>query len=187
MARGLNKVQIIGNLGADPEMRYTPSGSAVTNFRVAVSRNRRGADGNMVDETEWFRCVAWDSAGYKLAEICNEYLRKGHKVYVEGRLQSRKYTNKDGVEMTSMEIVVNDMVMLTGRDESGEMGQGGGRAMARDDSGEMSQSSSRGPARDDASGGGGGRPVPPSRPQQPQRPARPAADDFDSDLDDVPF
>ncbi len=117
MVRGLNKVQIIGNLGADPEMRSLPSGGGVTNFRVAVSRNRRGTDGNMVDETEWFRCVAFDSAGYKLAEICNQYLRKGHKVYVEGRLQSRKYTDKDGVERTSVEIVTSDMVMLSGREE----------------------------------------------------------------------
>lgn len=173
MARGLNKVQIIGNLGADPEMRYTPSGSAVTNFRVAVSRNRRGTDGNMIDETEWFRVVAWDSGSYKLAEICNEYLRKGHKVYVEGRLQSRKYTDKDGIERTSVEIVATDMVMLSGREEGGEFGQGngGGRAPQRDAGGD--DRGSRG-------GGGGNR--------APQRPAaRPANDDFDSDLDDVPF
>jgi len=173
MARGLNKVQIIGNLGADPEMRYTPSGSAVTNFRVAVSRNRRGNDGNMVDETEWFRVVAWDSAGYKLAEICNEYLRKGQKVYVEGRLQSRKYTDKDGVERTSVEIVANDMIMLSGREEGAEMGQGGGRAMTREEA-----PVERSAPRQGAPAGGG---------RQPQRPSRPAADDFDSDLDDVPF
>ena len=117
MARGLNKVQIIGNLGADPEMRFTPSGSAVTNFRVAVSRTRRGPDGNNVDETEWFRVVAWDSANYKLAEICDKYLRKGSKVYIEGRLQSRKYTDKEGIERTSVEIVANDMMMLDGRAE----------------------------------------------------------------------
>ncbi len=117
MARGLNKVQIIGNLGADPEMRSIPSGVGVTNFRVAVSRNRRGTDGNMVDETEWFRVVAFDSGGYKLAELCNQYLRKGQKVYVEGRLQSRKYTDKDGVERTSVEIIASEMIMLSGRDE----------------------------------------------------------------------
>ena len=150
MARGLNRVQIIGNLGADPEMRYTPSGSAVTNFRVAVSRNRRGQDGNMIDETEWFRIVAWDSGNYKLAEICNEYLRKGHKVYVEGRLQSRKYTDKDGIERTSVEIVATDMVMLTGRDEAPD-GAGGGRGYDNDEGG-------RPAARPAASGGGGQRP-----------------------------
>ncbi len=126
MARGLNKVQIIGNLGADPEMRTIPSGSAVTNFRVAVSRNRRGPDGTMVDETEWFRCVAFDSGGYKLAEICNQFLRKGQKVYVEGRLQSRKYADKDGVERTSVEIIASEMVMLSGREEGEGHGEGMG-------------------------------------------------------------
>jgi len=177
MPRGLNRVQIIGNLGADPEMRYTPSGSAVTNFRVAVSRNRRGADGNMVDETEWFRVVAWDSGNYKLAEICNEYLRKGHKVYVEGRLQSRKYTDKDGVERTSVEIVATDMVMLSGRDEPGEGGTGGGRSFDGD------EGRAPAPARPAAASGGGGS-------RAPQRPAprqQQQNDDFDSDLDDVPF
>jgi len=124
MARGLNRVQIIGNLGADPELRTIPSGVAVTNFRVAVSRNRRGQDGNMVDETEWFRVVAFDSGGYKLAETCNQYLRKGQKVYVEGRLQSRKYTDKDGVERTSVEIIASEMLMLSGRDEDEERGAG---------------------------------------------------------------
>ena len=127
MARGLNRVQIIGNLGADPEMRTIPSGSAVTNFRVAVSRNRRGTDGTMVDETEWFRVVAFDSGGYKLAETCNQYLRKGQKVYVEGRLQSRKYTDKDGVERSSVEIIAGEMLMLSGRDAD----EGRGTGLAR--------------------------------------------------------
>ncbi len=145
MARGLNKVQIIGNLGADPEMRSLPSGGGVTNFRVAVSRNRRGTDGNMVDETEWFRCVAFDSAGYKLAEICNQYLRKGHKVYVEGRLQTRKYTDKDGIERTSVEIVVSDMVMLSGRDEE----EGGGSGMASPQRAAVASGARRAPAGDD--------------------------------------
>jgi len=116
MARGLNRVQIIGNLGADPELRALPSGAGVTNFRVPAGRNRRGTDGAMVDETEWFRVVAFDSGGYKLAETCNQYLRKGQKVYVEGRLQSRKYTDKDGVERTSVEIVAGEMLMLSGCD-----------------------------------------------------------------------
>jgi len=167
MARGLNRVQIIGNLGADPEMRYTPSGSAVTNFRVAVSRNRRGQDGNMVDETEWFRVVAWDSGNYKLAEICNEYLRKG-----------RKYIDKDGVERTSVEIVATDMVMLSGRDEPGEGGMGGGRSFDGDEGGRPA------PRQAAASGGGDGGQRAPQRPAQRQQQQN---DDFDSDLDDVPF
>ena len=123
MVRGLNKVQIIGNLGADPEMRQTANGGGVTNFRVAVSRNRRGTDGNMVDETEWFRVVAFDAGGYKLAEICNQFLRKGQTVYVEGRLQSRKYTDKDGLERTSVEIIANEMIMLGGRGEEDRHGE----------------------------------------------------------------
>lgn len=165
MAGGLNKVMIIGNLGADPEMRYTPSGSAVTNFRVAVNRTRRGQDGNNIDETEWFRIVAWDSPGRKLAEICNEYLRKGSKVYVEGRLQSRKYTDKDGIERTSVEIVANDMQMLDSRADA-EMG---GRGADADDRGGMRQ-------------------MQPSAARS-QASARRSndVDDGDSDIDDVPF
>lgn len=162
MARGLNKVMIIGNLGADPEMRFTPSGAAVTNFRVAVSRTRRGPDGNTIDETEWFRVVAWDSSNYKLAEICDKYLRKGSKVYIEGRLQSRKYTDRDGVERTAVEVVANDMQMLDGRGEGG--------APSGDDR-------ERDTARSGAQADGGGR-----------APARPASDlDGDTDIDDVPF
>ncbi len=144
MARGLNKVQIIGNLGADPEMRSLPSGGGVTNFRVAVSRNRRGTDGTMVDETEWFRCVAFDSAGYKLAEICNQFLRKGQKVYVEGRLQSRKYADKDGVERTSVEIIASEMVMLSGREE----GEGHGDSMDGPQRAPVASGTRRAPAGD---------------------------------------
>ena len=145
MARGLNKVQIIGNLGADPEMRYLPTGAGVTNFRVAVSRNRRGTDGTMAEETEWFRCVAFDSAGYKLAEICHQYLRKGQKVYVEGRLQTRKYTDKDGIERTAVEIVASEMVMLSGRDE----GEGYGEALGGPRRAPVASGARRAPAEDD--------------------------------------
>ena len=145
MARGLNRVQIIGNLGADPEMRTIPSGSAVTNFRVAVSRNRRGTDGTMVDETEWFRVVAFDSGGYKLAEICNQYLRKGQKVYVEGRLQSRKYTDKDGIERTSVEIIASEMIMLSGREE----GEGHGDGMGGPQRTPVASGARKAPAEDD--------------------------------------
>ena len=172
MVRGLNKVQIIGNLGKDPEMRYTPSGSAVTNFTVAVNRPRRSQDGNMTDETEWFRVVLWD----KLAETASEFLRKGRTVYIEGRLQSRKYTDKDGVERTSVEIVGNEMILLGSRED----GAGGGQGMAReggDDRGRGQYQDGGGRQERAPSGGnrGGGRP-----------PAR--QNDFDdSDLDDVPF
>jgi single-strand DNA-binding protein len=102
---------LIGNLGRDPEMKYAPSGTAVTNFTVAVNRTRRDPSGENVEEAEWFRVVAWD----RLAETCDEHLRKGDRVYVEGRLQSRKYTDKDGVERTAVEVVATDLVMLGGR------------------------------------------------------------------------
>ena len=119
MSRGLNKIQIIGHLGRDPEMRYTPGGTPVTNFSVAVSRRRRGQDGQSMDETEWFRVVCWE----KLAEIADQYLKKGARVYIEGRVQVRKYTGNDGVERTSVDVITNDMIMLSGRDEGGSSGR----------------------------------------------------------------
>lgn len=116
--RGLNRVQIIGNLGRDPEARYTPSGKAITNFTVAVGRIGRNDEGARTEETEWFRVVAWD----RLAETCNEYLKKGMKVYIEGRLQTRTYTNREGVERTAVEIVANEMLMLDSRGSRPEGG-----------------------------------------------------------------
>src|SRR6478672_10212935 len=104
--RGLNKVMLIGNLGKDPEMKYTPSGVPVTSFSLAVSRSWRTPEGENRDETEWFRIVVWQ----KLAEVCNQYLHKGSKVYIEGRLQSRKWTDQQGVERTAVEVVAQEMV-----------------------------------------------------------------------------
>jgi single-strand DNA-binding protein len=91
MSRGLNKVMIIGHLGRDPEMRYTPSGRPVTTFTVATTRTWNTSEGERREETEWFNVVAWGS----LAEICNQYLRKGHQVYVEGRLQTRRWDDPE--------------------------------------------------------------------------------------------
>jgi single-strand DNA-binding protein len=119
--RGLNKVMIIGNLGADPEMKYTPSGKAITTFRVAVGRTYRSPEGENRDETEWFRIVAWD----KLAETCNQYLRKGAKVYVEGRLQTRTWKDKEGQDRSTTEVVASEMTMLDKPGGGGEY-QGGG-------------------------------------------------------------
>lgn len=119
MSRGLSRVQIIGNLGRDPEMRFTPSGAAVTEFSVAVNRRRRGQDGQNVDETDWYRVICWS----RLAEIADQYLRKGTRVYVDGRLQLRRYTGNDGQERTSVEVVASDMVILTPRDEMGAGGR----------------------------------------------------------------
>jgi single-strand DNA-binding protein len=111
MSRGLNKVMIIGHLGRDPEMRYTPSGRPVTTFSVATSRSWNTSDGERRSETEWFNVVAWGS----LAEICKQYLSKGQQVYVEGRLQTRRWEDDSGNRRSSVEIVAKEMVMLGDR------------------------------------------------------------------------
>jgi len=116
MSRGLNKVMIIGNLGRDPEMRYTPSGRPVTTFSVATSRTWNTSDGEKRVETEWFNVVAWSS----LAEICKQYLTKGQQVYIEGRLQTRHWDDPEGNKHTSVEIVANEMIILGDRREAGE-------------------------------------------------------------------
>jgi single-strand DNA-binding protein len=117
----LNKMMIIGNLGADPELRYTPSGKAVTNLRVAVNHNFRGADGEWQKETQWFNVEVWDQA----AERAAEQLRKGHKVYAEGRLRTREWEGQDGQKRTSVEIRA-DRVLSLERREPGEGFGGGG-------------------------------------------------------------
>ena len=109
--RGLNRVMIIGNLGHDPEMRYTPSGKPVTSFSVAVSRSWKTPDGERREETEWFNVVAWDS----LAETCKQYLSKGRPVYVEGRLQTRKWDDQEGKKHSRTELVATHMIILGDR------------------------------------------------------------------------
>jgi single-strand DNA-binding protein len=120
MSRGLNKVMIIGRLGRDPEMRYTPSGKPVTTFSMAVSRNWNTSEGERRSETEWFNVVAWGN----LAEICKEYLTKGHQVYIEGRLQTRQWDDEKGGKRTSVEIVANEMIMLSERRDGNHEGNG---------------------------------------------------------------
>ena len=107
----LNKMMIIGNLGADPELRYTPSGKAVTNLRVAVNSNRRGPDGEWVEETLWLRVEVWDQA----AERAAEQLRKGNKVYAEGELRAREYEGNDGQKRTALELRFARVVNLERR------------------------------------------------------------------------
>ncbi len=116
MSRGLNKVLIIGRLGRDPEMRYTPSGRPVTTFSIATSRSWNTADGNRRTETEWFNVVAWSNP----AEICKEHLCKDRLVYIEGRLQTRHWDDQAGNRHTSPEIVANEMIMLDARKELSE-------------------------------------------------------------------
>jgi len=105
----LNKIMLIGNLGRDPELNVTSDGTAVTKFSLAVSRTYKTASGERRDETEWFNIVTWS----KLAETCERYLHKGSKVYIEGRLTQRKYTDKEGAQRTSVEVIASDMEMLT--------------------------------------------------------------------------
>jgi single-strand DNA-binding protein len=116
MARGLNKVMIIGLLGRDPEMRYTPNGRPVTNFSVATTRSWVAADGERREETEWFNVVAWGN----LAEICKSYLSKGQQVYVDGRLQTRGWEDDDGKKHFRTELVANEMILLGERRQSDE-------------------------------------------------------------------
>ena len=105
----MNKITLIGNLGRDPEMNYTPNGVAVTKFSLAVNRVTRSSTGEKEKETDWFNIVAWR----QLAEICNNYLHKGDKVYIDGRLQQRKYTDKNGVERTAIDVIASDMEVLS--------------------------------------------------------------------------
>lgn len=108
MSRGLNKVMIIGNLGRNPEMRYTPSGRPVTSFSVATSRSWVNAEGERREETEWFNVVTWGN----LAEICKQHLTKGQQVYVEGRLQTRGWEGQNGKKHYRTELVANEMIIL---------------------------------------------------------------------------
>ena len=159
MARGLNKAMLIGNLGREPEMRYTPDGKPIATFSIATNRSRRDPNGNWMDETEWHRIVAWD----RLAETAGQYLHKGSKVYVEGRIQSRKYTDNGGVERTVYEIVANDLTLLDRRETTG----------ANEAAGEEWNDGVA------------------AQPQQPQRPQRKAPGEEETfaseDFDDVPF
>jgi single-strand DNA-binding protein len=109
MAQGLNKVMVIGYLGRDPEMRFTPSGKSVANFSIACSRSWKTTEGETRSETEWFNVVAWE----KLAEISKEHLKKGSRVYVEGRLQSHSWQDNEGNQHNSVEIVARDILFLS--------------------------------------------------------------------------
>ena len=160
----INKVILIGNLGKDPEVRYTPNGNAICNVSVATTRTWKDkTSGDKQEETEWHRVVFYD----RLAEIAGEYLKKGRPIYVEGRLKTRKWQNKEGQDVYTTEIIANEMQMLGGRE-----GMGGG----------------------DEGGGGGGSynsrpasaPAPASRPAA-SKPAGKPSTGFDDMDDDIPF
>ena len=112
--RSVNKVILIGNLGKDPELRYTSSGVAVASFTLATNESWKDQDGTMQERTQWHNIVAWR----KLAEICGEYLKKGGKIYVEGKLQYRSYDDKNGVKRYVTEIVLDEMLMLDRKDST---------------------------------------------------------------------
>ncbi len=158
----VNKVILIGNLGKDPEVRYAPSGSAICNVTIATSRQWKDKNsGERQEETEWHRVTFFD----RLAEIAGEYLKKGRPVYVEGRLKTRKYTDKDGIEKYTTDIIATEMQLLGGRE--------GGTPGAGDDMG-----SERAPARS----------APPTRSAPaPTKPAAKSSTGFDDMDDDIPF
>jgi single-strand DNA-binding protein len=174
----VNKVILIGNLGRDPEVRYTPSGSAVCNVTVATSRSWKGKEsGEKVEETEWHRVVFYD----RLAEIAGEYLKKGRSIYVEGRLKTRKWTDKDGAEKYTTEVIAQEMNMLGGRE-----GMGGGAGGGDEESGGgYAEPRSERPAPSQQ------RPAPAARPAASAPAARPAPKSsptgFDNMDDDIPF
>ncbi|MEK6790449.1 MAG: single-stranded DNA-binding protein [Deltaproteobacteria bacterium] len=124
---GVNKVIILGNLGKDPEIRYAPSGIAVTTFSVATTESWKDKEGNKQDKTEWHRVVAFG----KLAEICGEYLKKGKQVYIEGKIQTRSWEDKDGVKKYTTEIVAGTMQMLGS--PKGEASGGRGEAASAEE------------------------------------------------------
>lgn len=116
MSRDLNKVMIIGHLGRDPEMRYTPTGRPVTTFTVATNRTWNSSDGEKHSETEWFNVVAWGN----LAEICKQHLVKGQQVYIEGRLQTHRWEDAENGKRSSVEVVASEMMILGERREYGQ-------------------------------------------------------------------
>src|SRR5664280_310848 len=117
MARSLNRAQLIGNLTRDPELRYTPSGTAVCSFSIATNRNWTTDTGEKKEEVEFHRIVAWN----KLAELCSQFLTKGRKVFVEGRLTTRSWDAQDGTKKQTTEIVINDMILLDNRRTNDEI------------------------------------------------------------------
>ena len=162
----VNKVILMGNLGRDPEVRYLPSGDPVANITIATSSRYKGKTGELVEETEWHRVTFFG----RLAEIASQYLKKGRPVYVEGRIKTRKYTDKDGVEKFATDIIASEMQLLGGREGMGEPSQGD------DEGGYSRQAPAARPAAAPA------RQAPPAAAAA----ARPASG-FDDMDDDIPF
>ena len=167
MARGINKVILVGNLGNDPETKYTQGGMAVTTLSLATTSVRKDRDGNQQERTEWHRVKLFG----KLGEIAGEYLKKGRQVYIQGSIRYDKFTGQDGVEKYITEIIGEEMQMLGGgdRNEGGGQRSGGGRPAANDGSGQRGGGERSYGQRGGGSGGGGGgrSPVPQQRNDDP--------------------
>ena len=179
-SRGVNKVILVGNLGQDPEVKYMPNGNAVTNLSIATSESWKDQQGQPVEKTEWHRVVMFR----KLAEIAGQYLRKGSQVYLEGKLQTRKWQDQSGQDRYSTEVVADNMQMLGGRQDGG----GGGRYQPNQ--GAAPQQPQQPAYQQMPPAAAGGQP-PAKQPagfnQPPQQPQQPSAEpDFDFD-DDIPF
>jgi len=174
MARGVNKVILIGNLGADPETRYMPSGGAVTNINMATSDQWKDKQtGQPQERTEWHRVVFFN----RLAEIAGEYLKKGSKVYIEGSLRTRKWQGQDGQDRYTTEIVANEMQMLDSRGGSDAGGYGGGYGGQPAQQGPTDQGYGNAPSQGQAS----------NSPQGGNQPQQQPGGGFDSFDDDIPF
>ena len=163
----VNKVILVGRLGRDPEVRYLPNGEAVANFGVATSEQWKDRNGERQERTEWHNITMYR----RLAEIAGQYLKKGSQVYIEGRIQSRKYTGKDGVERTAYEIIANEMKMIGGRDMGGSSSDFDGGDYA------ANSAASAAPVAAASS-------VPPAAPRREVNKPAPVVDDLD---DDIPF
>ncbi len=173
----INKVILIGNLGRDPEVRYTPNGNAICNISVATTRNWKDkTSGDKVEETEWHRVVFYD----RLAELAGEYLKKGRQVYVEGRLKTRKWQDKDGKDVYTTEVIADNMQLLGGRE-----GMGGGDAGG--DSGYDQGGGGRGDSRGESRAAPATRSAPPASRPAPTKPAPKSSTGFDDMDDDIPF
>ena len=192
-SRGINKVILVGNLGQDPEVKYMPNGNAVTNISIATSESWKDQQGQPVERTEWHRVVMFR----KLAEIAGQYLRKGSQVYLEGKLQTRKWQDQNGQDRYTTEIVADNMQMLGGRSDGG--GGGGNFQQNQGMGGGMNQGQQQQPSYQQMPpqrGGGGmnqgqAQQQPAQQPggfnQAPQQPQQPTSEpDFDFD-DDIPF
>ncbi len=174
----INKVILIGNLGRDPEVRYTPNGNAVCNISVATTRNWKDkSSGDKVEETEWHRVVFYD----RLAEIAGEYLKKGRPVYVEGRLKTRKWQDKEGKDNYTTEVIADNMQLLGGREGGGgdEGGGGGGYNRGGNRGGSSSMDDDRGEPQQ--------RSAPASRAPASKPAGKPTNTGFDDMDDDIPF